>query len=294
MARRSTSWVATRAGRIVLIAVLAVLAVGIYALRPVPPPPLPQTPGTWTFDLRPPLASPLPAIGNLLTVLFFMVALLLVSPWLDDLLTCSVAFDSGGLRWRRGLRRGYLAFSRIATANVERGLWGPRLVLAGHDRKRMLTLRTPAPGDDLRHVLQHVAPTCPSPAAAAVGRDGSSVRDWLARLDARARAASAHGAYRDPSLDLVALAEVVADPRADVELRAGAAYVLVASGDGEARTRVASALRSGCPPLVVAMAARASRGGPRVVADAELEDALEFLDEGERAAAVQARRTEDA
>lgn len=124
-------------------------------------------------------------------------------------------------------------------------------------------------------------------AAALVGRQGRSRADWLQAL---ARVAGGEGGYREAAVRLENLVALVEDPRAPADARAGAAAVLHAKGDDEARARVrVAAEATASPKLRVALDA-AGKDDPEAVRRALAELAEDEASEAEQAPARETPR----
>lgn len=187
--------------------------------------------------------------------------------------------DEGGLRWRRGLARGYEPFARIADVRAEKhGLRGTVLAVTRTDGS-VLRLPSGAEPEIMQRILQKM--WTPAPAAetsAPLARAGAPISEWLTRLDALA--AHEEGGYRDASLGTARLSAIAVDPARDAELRAAATYVLARRGDASARAVVHRALAGDPPPILIALAALA---GGYLVPEGDLARALTFLDPEDRA-----------
>lgn len=88
-------------------------------------------------------------------------------------------------------------------------------------------------------------------AVAHLRRNGQSLREWLARLDATA-ASLAGGAFRGSSIDSKLLQDLLADPGADGELRIAAGRILAHLNLEEARVRIDDAVAKAHDPTEAA------------------------------------------
>jgi len=102
--------------------------------------------------------------------------------------------------------------------------------------------------------------------------EGATVAQWKAKLDARAHRLGDPGYRASPEAEIMTLEAAVGDASNALDVRAGAAYVLVQSGVESAVTAARRALVD-APPLAVAMA-RAAKGGAALVDEPALHDAL--------------------
>ncbi|MCA9592381.1 MAG: hypothetical protein KC776_03695 [Myxococcales bacterium] len=200
----------------------------------------------------------------------------LYRPFFRWLRSDRVRMDEGGLRVRRfGLWRTYLPFEKVSGWKIH----GATLCILGLDGRIELRWRF----DNANRMLSTVSELEARLAAhqadgmPAFERGERSTRQWLADLERKARR-SAESPYRSRVL-LEDAARAVNEPTLSADTRAGAAAVLIASGEHGARRRIADSLGAEAPPLLVAVAAR---GGEPVAEDAR--DALGYLTGDERRA----------
>lgn len=184
-------------------------------------------------------------------------------------LTCLLAFafaarrqhvvvDEGGLRLRRpfGLGSRYVPFSQIARLEIE----GDDLVARDATGKRVMRRREPATALLTEGFAQiDAAVAAQQHPSTELGRGARTIEQWLADLDQRLRAASA-GPYRGQPWDWDRTVELFRNERNPTDVRAGAAWALLASGDRAHRAMVLAALQPSLPPLVAAVCALAEAG----------------------------------
>ncbi len=184
---------------------------------------------------------------------------------LSDKTLLRPSFDEGGVRFEGGDEpSGYLPYDVITDVDVEeqkRLLRGTRVVLTVRGTR----------GDALTLPLEHgVDPL-------------DAQRVWLTELGARraridvpalllrgdrdleawlgALGAPAGGAYRGGSVEPGELLRVLGEPRADIDARAGAAFLLLGAADAELLEKaLVLFLLHALPPLVVVAAATTSGG----------------------------------
>lgn len=168
-----------------------------------------------------------------------------------------LALDDGGLRVDHEDLRRYLPFAALAPPRFDPMPSGPSVLVLEEARGRFaleLVLETEAHAHATRFVEAIDAarkamaePTVPVPQE--LLREGATLDAWQARLEAWAGPA-----YRGRGVDVSLMNAIFANPRATVEARAAAAFVLASSGNAsELEARVSEET----PPLVLAMLARA-------------------------------------
>lgn len=164
-------------------------------------------------------------------------------------------------------------FEAIADTRVEARLGGSRLVLLGEGGVRLGAIQEPRTIDV---VLRALGPRRAPEALAELARPhGATVSEWRTRLDARAHRLSDASYRASPDADIDVLASTIADESCALDVRAGAAYVLVQSGIERAIDRARIALKT-APPLAIAMA-RAAEGGRALVTKERAREALRVV-----------------
>lgn len=167
-----------------------------------------------------------------------------------------LALDEGGLRWDGvfGLSHHYFAFTEIRRASL---VDGSRLLIQGPAGERSASFRFSASTGALSvhaELGQRLA-TGRQAGASTLGRRRRDLGTWLATLTELASDAK-RSPYRT-RFDLEALARMAADVDLPIDVRAGATYVVLASGRAIGSSAAAS---PSAPPLMVALAALAPGG----------------------------------
>jgi hypothetical protein len=165
-------------------------------------------------------------------------------------------------------------FSVVTDTRVEPFFRSARLVLLGEGAAPLGAIS----GEHSERVLRAMGPRRTPISLADLKRPkGATVTEWRARLDERAAKLGNVGYRVAPTADIDVLASAVADESCALDVRAGAAYVLVQSGLEPALDRARIALQS-APPLAIALA-RSAKHGPSVIGQDRAASAQDVLNE---------------
>jgi len=165
-------------------------------------------------------------------------------------------------------------FSVVTDTRVEPFFRSARLVLLGQGGVSLGAL----PADHSERVLRALGPRRTPLSLSDLKRPkGASITEWRVHLDERATVLGNVGYRVAPTADIETLASAVADESCALDVRAGAAYVLVQSGLEAATDRARIALQT-APPLAIAMA-RSARGGQEFVGKDAAREATRVLAE---------------
>ncbi len=205
-----------------------------------------------------------------------------------------IVVDEGGVRCVVGGQQQYFGFDvlGIPTVNERDGLAGEgHLVLAAADGPAYASfpLLGPRALENARLLAAAIAEGVRrtrrrTEGLAVLARGHRDLEAWRADLDAAVCQGDERSVYRG-GLDLEALHRRLADVAAPIAERAAAAYALLSQGE-EHVEKVRLALPD-APPLVTAMV-RIAPGGRALVSDADVEAALDYLDDADRQAVERA------
>jgi hypothetical protein len=228
----------------------------------------------------------------LFVVFWLLCAWILAADAVRRARSTSAVVDEGGVRCQLGELRNYWPFALVGRGAIEGG--GVTLrALVLEDKTGRPFLRMPifrrAVEEDARALLDAYearrtdAPPALPAVAASVERQGRPIAAWQLALDTLVKGGD-DAAYRGRVVDFEGLADVAADTRQPPELRAGAAYAVLAGAPEEIKATVRARIGESAPPIVLLMATLAASSDARLAAD--LEKAAPYLEEDERAALV--------
>ena len=191
-----------------------------------------------------------------------------------------VTVDDGGVRCVDADGGRYVPFTTLVDVVVEFTLLGVAL-LRLMTKEKVITLRVSrreALDAQIAILHQFTLPTQRADISEAtrmsLTRGGLPLCAWLSRVGEWARSSAG---YRSAALDPETAKAILADARADAELRAACVYGMLAAGDEEELEAVARAFAASALPPLVVLAARLGRGGAALVPDGMLDDALAVL-----------------
>ena len=173
-------------------------------------------------QLPPPIAFPSTAVSVLIAGLVFALPFTR-EPGLND----GIVVDEGGLRWRKGKKRGYVFLRDIEDVGYAGVLGSPAIrVETNGGRLRLFTGGLPENLfiDDLNTRIAGLHSRDPHHEHADLARGGRSLATWLAEVRA-ARGVSEDAAYRTNERAPRDLLELACDRDADAEERAAAAHL---------------------------------------------------------------------
>jgi hypothetical protein len=216
--------------------------------------------------------------------------LLVVVPYLRAA-SIRIVFDEGGVRLKKGAACTYWPFAPGSEGHYLEGSLGPAAIrLCDPDGRPFV--ETPVMGTmalyeakdtiaRFNRLSKAMDPRVPAGLEPFV-RGGKTLDAWVAELDGLGRKARDIG-YRGAGSDHRGLLSVFRDRRRPLDLRAAAAYTLLATESPGLRRAVRARLGAASPPLILALASL-SPGTPSVVRPADLAGALAFLDDEDRLA----------
>lgn len=196
-----------------------------------------------------------------------------------------LALDEGGIRVRQGSSASYWPFELVSDVTIVESTpsRSPRLEI--HDIDGRPIVQAPLMGMHSReqaatllaaYLARRRRSAMGGGAFDGLRRRGRSMEAWLQAIRAEVCAGQQLGAYRHAPLDVDRLLDVVGDPAAPDDFRAGAACALLCSSDHELRGRVKLRIGPASPPVLVAAARRA--GGEAIVATTTLRSVAAYLD----------------
>jgi hypothetical protein len=201
-----------------------------------------------------------------------------------------VALDEGGLRcaWKTG--KGYVPFEALADAQLRRSPLGPaKLVLVAKGGDELALALAEDPVAVHREIVARLVGEVEAPETPPLAREARALETWLDDVARRAEA----GGYRDPGVDLDALAAILANEHAGAEPRAAAAFVLVGAAGGEILRAVARTFALHALPPLVLLAAWLAPGGEALVPREVVDEVKGYLSREDAALAGRQRPRAD-
>lgn len=179
----------------------------------------------------------------------------------------------GGIRDRH--RHRWIAFHDIEKVEYD----DPKLELKGKANKRLAAWSQPHEALPMLHEMEagvHAARSASDPLQ--LGRSELTTEAWLSGLDRRFRCDTQ---YRSPAVAAELLAGVLGNTANRSDVRAGAAFALLASDPAAGAAIVRPLLNASSPPLLSAVCAMLS---PGILDDENLSEARRYLTREERSA----------